>query len=349
MLKLDDVDYREHHLSALLARHGSVGDAQRRRCSTRSSPRSAAAASCRSGKRIVLFSPHPDDDVISAGGDPAQARTRTATRSSSPTRPPATSPCSTTRCGATSTSCAAPPRDFDYGNERLPALIARRRRRSSRRKCAGRGGQRRRADAQAADPRGRGGLGDRDAAAARRTRPASSTCPSTRPARCARTRSASATSRSSLELLEELRPEIVLVAGDLSDPHGTHRMCMEAVERALERYGGAPPEVWFYRGAWQEWSIAEADMLVPLSEEELRRQDQRDLQAPEPEGPRAVPRPGRARVLAARRGAQPRHRAAGRPARAARVLRDGGHGRADAGPAGLTAGIPGWRPRAALS
>jgi glucosamine-6-phosphate deaminase len=41
-----------------------------------------------------------------------------------------------------------------------------------------------------------------------------------------------------LELLEELRPEILLVAGDLSDPHGTHRMCKEAVDRALERYAG---------------------------------------------------------------------------------------------------------------
>jgi glucosamine-6-phosphate deaminase len=73
-----------------------------------------------------------------------------------------------------------------------------------------------------------------------------------------------------LALLEEKRPGIVLVAGDLSDPHGTHQMCLEAVDLALERYGGEAPEVWLYRGAWQEWSIADADILVPLSEEELR-------------------------------------------------------------------------------
>jgi glucosamine-6-phosphate deaminase len=73
-----------------------------------------------------------------------------------------------------------------------------------------------------------------------------------------------------LDLLVERRPEIILVAGDLSDPHGTHRMCLEAVEQALARYGGAPPEVWSYRGAWQEWSVVDADILVPLSEEELR-------------------------------------------------------------------------------
>jgi glucosamine-6-phosphate deaminase len=73
-----------------------------------------------------------------------------------------------------------------------------------------------------------------------------------------------------LELLEEHRPEYIFVAGDLSDPHGTHRMCLEAVESALARYSGPPPEVWYYRGAWQEWSVAEADVLVPMSEEELR-------------------------------------------------------------------------------
>ena len=60
------------------------------------------------------------------------------------------------------------------------------------------------------------------------------------------------------------------MAGDLSDPHGTHRMCLEAVESALARYTGPTPEVWYYRGAWQEWSVAEADVLVPMSEEELR-------------------------------------------------------------------------------
>jgi glucosamine-6-phosphate deaminase len=73
-----------------------------------------------------------------------------------------------------------------------------------------------------------------------------------------------------LALLQEKQPQIILVAGDLSDPHGTHRMCKEAIEQALRRYTGEPPEVWYYRGAWQEWSVAEADMLVPLSQEELR-------------------------------------------------------------------------------
>ena len=74
-------------------------------------------------------------------------------------------------------------------------------------------------------------------------------------------------------LLDEIRPELVFVAGDLSDPHGTHRLCKEAVQRALEQAVGGGlerPEVWLYRGAWQEWPVTEATWLVPLSQEELR-------------------------------------------------------------------------------
>ncbi len=75
------------------------------------------------------------------------------------------------------------------------------------------------------------------------------------------------------DLLEEVHPEVVFVAGDLSDPHGTHRMCKEAVDAALAEYvalGNHRPEVWLYRGAWQEWPVTEATVLVPLSQEELR-------------------------------------------------------------------------------
>jgi glucosamine-6-phosphate deaminase len=75
------------------------------------------------------------------------------------------------------------------------------------------------------------------------------------------------------DLLESVRPDLVFVAGDLSDPHGTHRMCKEAIDRALAEsvVGGMPrPEVWLYRGAWQEWPVTEATWLVPLSQEELR-------------------------------------------------------------------------------
>ena len=73
-----------------------------------------------------------------------------------------------------------------------------------------------------------------------------------------------------LKLFEETKPDLVFVAGDLSDPHGTHRTCKAAVEQALARYQGQKPEIWLYRGAWQEWSLTEADVLVPLSQDELQ-------------------------------------------------------------------------------
>jgi glucosamine-6-phosphate deaminase len=101
-------------------------------------------------------------------------------------------------------------------------------------------------------------------------------------------------------LLEEVKPQHIMVAGDLSDPHGTHRMCKEAIDRALDELrdvdspewtparlpenasswtgpaDDAPeprrgrPYVWLYRGAWAEWPIHETTWLVPLSQEELR-------------------------------------------------------------------------------
>ncbi len=78
-------------------------------------------------------------------------------------------------------------------------------------------------------------------------------------------------------LLEEFAPAYIFVAGDLSDPHGTHRMAKEAIDAALAalRDAGRPaPEIWLYRGAWQEWPVDEATWLVPLSQEELRRKIQ---------------------------------------------------------------------------
>ncbi len=77
------------------------------------------------------------------------------------------------------------------------------------------------------------------------------------------------------DLLERVRPHQLYAAGDLSDPHGTHRTCLNAVLRAIERVGDqdwfAPCEVWLYRGAWQEWEPHQIDMAVPLGPQELRR------------------------------------------------------------------------------
>jgi glucosamine-6-phosphate deaminase len=76
------------------------------------------------------------------------------------------------------------------------------------------------------------------------------------------------------ELMERVRPELVFVAGDLSDPHGTHRMCAEAVFLALEEMAAAGiprPEVLLYRGAWQEYEPDEIEMAVPLSPTDMQR------------------------------------------------------------------------------
>jgi glucosamine-6-phosphate deaminase len=77
------------------------------------------------------------------------------------------------------------------------------------------------------------------------------------------------------ELLRALRPHQIYAAGDLSDPHGTHRVCLAAVGEACRRVSHeawtATLECWLYRGAWQEWPPEEIDMAVPLSPDELRR------------------------------------------------------------------------------
>jgi glucosamine-6-phosphate deaminase len=70
-------------------------------------------------------------------------------------------------------------------------------------------------------------------------------------------------------LLRQQKPAQIFVAGDLSDPHGTHRVCAEAIFQALERVrsDGVEPAVWLYRGAWQEFEPHEIEMAVPLSPE----------------------------------------------------------------------------------
>ena len=75
------------------------------------------------------------------------------------------------------------------------------------------------------------------------------------------------------KLLCEVRPHQIYVAGDLADPHGTHRVCTEAVLEALEQLRGeewlGDCHCWLYRGAWMEWELSKVDMAVPLSPDEL--------------------------------------------------------------------------------
>ncbi len=75
------------------------------------------------------------------------------------------------------------------------------------------------------------------------------------------------------KLLDDVQPEMIFAAGDMSDPHGTHRLCLEAALTAISAYmqAGRPQvQVWLYRGAWQEWPPELVDMAVPLAEDEMR-------------------------------------------------------------------------------
>jgi glucosamine-6-phosphate deaminase len=266
VLKLDENDYREHHLSPLLARYGKAGPLN-------GAVFNALIAKIRgrsklpTGKRVVVFSPHPDDDVISMGGmlnKLHQNRNEILV------------------AYQTSGNIAVFDHevrryadflrrfngDFDINDSRAGALIE-----------------------EVEDFLDSKKVGDIDAfpvqVMKRAIREAEAVSgietfgmkreqarflnlPFYQTGKVKKDPIGPEDVRIVLDLLEEQKPELIFVAGDLSDPHGTHRMCLEAIQGALVKYSGAPPEMWYYRGAWQEWEIAEADVLVPLSEDELR-------------------------------------------------------------------------------
>jgi len=266
MLKLDDADYREHRLSGLLARRGSAA-------TLNGAVFNALGAKIRGRsklpreRRVLVFSPHPDDDVISAGGILGKLLQNDN---------------DVVVAYQTSGNIAVfdhevlryvdflrrTADDFAYGNARLEPLLE---------------------QVEAFLANKQPGQIDDDVVLMlkRRIREVEAVSAietmGLRPAQArflnlpfyqtGKVRKDPVGERDVeiiLEQLEELRPEIMLVAGDLSDPHGTHRMCKDAIDQALQRYGGERPEIWYYRGAWQEWSVAQADILVPMSEEELR-------------------------------------------------------------------------------
>ncbi|GHT83812.1 putative glucosamine-6-phosphate deaminase-like protein [Bacteroidia bacterium] len=74
--------------------------------------------------------------------------------------------------------------------------------------------------------------------------------------------------------LDKLQPDEIFVAGDLADPHGTHKVALDAVLAAIEESKGEEwlkhTRIWMYRGAWMEWEIEDIEMAVPISPEELR-------------------------------------------------------------------------------
>ncbi|HEU5169299.1 MAG TPA: glucosamine-6-phosphate deaminase [Gemmatimonadales bacterium] len=262
ILKLTHRDYAEGQLSSLVARHGSPGavngvvfNALGARIRGRSKlPR---------GERIVCFSPHPDDDVISMGG-----MLRKLVENGN----------EITVAYMTSGNIAV----FDHDVRRYIDFVDRLARERGAGAAEGDFSARIRGFLAAKHP---GDVDNRDVQDVKRMiREAEAVSAietlglSGRNARflnlpfyqtgtVRKNEIGPADVAIVRDLLREIRPAIVFVAGDLSDPHGTHRQCKEAIDRALE---DPRPEVWLYRGAWQEWSVADATWLVPLSQEELR-------------------------------------------------------------------------------
>jgi glucosamine-6-phosphate deaminase len=268
ILKLTQADYAEHKLSSLVARYGSPGAVNGEVFNVLGA-KIRGRSKLPKGKRVLVFSPHPDDDVISMGG---ALRKLTVNGNE------------ITVAYMTSGNIAV----FDHDVRRYVDFLQR-----------------------LAHDRGVGSAQVRDLATTvlaflARKRPGDVDIPEIQDLKRI-IREAEAVSgletvglaaenarflnlpfyrtgkvkkeaigaedvRIVRALLEELKPEIVFVAGDLSDPHGTHRMCKEAIDAAIgEAYGTGPgPEVWLYRGAWQEWPITDATWLVPLAQEELR-------------------------------------------------------------------------------
>ncbi len=267
ILRLSDQDYRDHHLSMLIARHGSAGPIN-------GEVFNALIAKIRgksklpSGRRILVFSPHPDDDVISMGGILRKLQLNGN---------------EITVAYMTSGNIAV----FDHEVRRHLDLMERVERRfgldvgpleALRRRIEGFLDGKHPGELDIAEVQEiKRAIRESEAVAAlaslgvRREQARFLNLPFYQTGKVRKDPIGERDVEIVRELLEEMGPEMVFAAGDLSDPHGTHRMCLEAIERALERRTGPMPEVWFYRGAWEEWPVSEATVLVPLSEEELRR------------------------------------------------------------------------------
>jgi glucosamine-6-phosphate deaminase len=267
ILKLDALDYRENRLSSLLARYGSAGPLNGEVFNTLLS-KIRGKSRLPAGQRIIIFSPHPDDDVISAGGILNKLHQNGN---------------EILVAYQTSGNIAV----FDHEVRRYLDFI----RRFDRDFAVEGGGIPQLLDKVerflAEKEPGQVDIPEvltlkksiREAEAVsgiqtfgmKREQACFLNLPFYQTGKVRKEEIGPRDVQIVLDLLEERRPDYVFVAGDLSDPHGTHRMCLEAVEAALARYSGEQPEVWYYRGAWQEWSVAEADVIVPMSEQELRQ------------------------------------------------------------------------------
>lgn len=268
ILHLHTTDYREHHLSSLVARHGSAeplnGDVFNRLIAKiRGKSRLPVDA------RVLVFSPHPDDDVISMGG----ILRKLVENGNDITVAYQTS-------GNIAVFDHEVRRYLDFLERTAPLLelegageLEDRARRIEAHLASKAPGEVDLADVQALKRiiRETEALGGLEAVGLGAENARFLNLPFYQTGKVKKDPIGPEDVEIVQEVLDEVRPGIVFAAGDLSDPHGTHRMCLEAVERALDAWDGPQPRVWLYRGAWQEWPVTEATVLVPMSAEELRK------------------------------------------------------------------------------
>jgi glucosamine-6-phosphate deaminase len=80
-----------------------------------------------------------------------------------------------------------------------------------------------------------------------------------------------------MDILRKIKPHQVYCAGDLADPHGTHKVCLDIVFESMRRMKEAGDDwvmdcwIWLYKGAWQEWSIPEIEMAIPMSPDQMMK------------------------------------------------------------------------------
>ncbi len=267
ILRLSTKDYRDNHLSSLVAKHGSA-ETVNGEVFNRLIARIRGKSKLPTGRRVLVFSPHPDDDVISMGGI-----LRKLVENGN----------EVTVAYQTSGNIAV----FDHDVRRYldfyhrgEAILG-----GGAGASLGKLGEVREALAR----KGPGEVDTQEVQALKRVireteavsalesvglsadRARFLNLPFYQTGQVRKDPVTEADVSIILEALCELEPELVFAAGDLSDPHGTHRMCLEAVRGALAAYDRPSPEVWLYRGAWQEWPVSESSVLVPLSERELRQ------------------------------------------------------------------------------
>jgi len=273
LLKLDDDDFREHNLHQLLRHHGPAQSVAHRVFRWMMDTIEYHPAG-RQSKRVICFSPHPDDDVISMGGtlirlveDHHEVHV----------------------AYMTSGNIAV----FDHDAQRVADMVTEYNRLFGIEQQHSEQLERRVAESLATK-----GPGESDCpevlaikslirwseakagaivAGCREENLHFLDLPFYRTGTIAKNPLTDEDIRIVRELIERVDPAQVYVAGDLSDPHGTHRVCAEAIFRALaeiERARGNRPEVLLYRGAWQEWAPHEIEIAVPLSPRdlELKRQ-----------------------------------------------------------------------------